>query len=175
MPFIYAPLGTLHPEWEDRWKLAGFEFVLKGLCSIQRYVISRILPGISWDESLVLNAAANGDAKERITHACQVCSGFAAHFVCLWGKLWGRALWNLMNPAGVETKLWSGKIEFLREAAWSWQGQGAPLGCGVEFWQAVSRAGSAAPLSSTGDQQHLVWRPGYIPKSQGWTRVVPFA
>lgn len=150
MPFIYAPLGTLHPEWEDRWKLAGFEFVLKGLCSIQRYVISRILPGISWDESLVFNAAANGDAKERITHACQVCSGFAAHFVCLWGKLWGRPLWNLMNPAGVETKLWSGKIEFLREAAWGWQGQGAPWGVVLSSGRQWAELGQLHPWAALG-------------------------
>lgn len=50
-------------------------FVPKGLCSIQRWVMSRILQGVSWDESLLSNIAASGDAEERMKHTRQVCSG----------------------------------------------------------------------------------------------------
>lgn len=69
--------GRTGENWQD------LRFVLKGLCSIQRCVISSVLQGVSWDGSLLFNIAASGDAKERIKPACQVCSGFATHFVCL--------------------------------------------------------------------------------------------
>lgn len=54
---------TLSGGTGENW--LDLRFVLKGLCSIQRWVISRILQGVSWDELLLPNVTTTGDVAER--------------------------------------------------------------------------------------------------------------
>lgn len=60
---------TLSGGTGENW--LDLRFVLKGLWSVQRWVISRILQNISWDRSFLSNIATSSDAEERIKFAVE--------------------------------------------------------------------------------------------------------